>query len=384
MGRKFSRLWKRRRSSTSSRSFNYFYNQPGSSPGTLFVAEGSDRSELKLIRYDRNHYDYCQHLKPEEVTKHIDPEAVCWFDLSGLGDRSTLEKVGQEFRLHPLVLEDVINVPQRPKIEDREEQLLIITQMVNLKPRGAGFWLEQVSFILSEDYLLTIQEEPSRDCFGMVRDRLKLGRGNIRDRGADYLTYALWDAIIDGYFPVLEVYGEKIEELEQEAIIQPSEATLKDIYQVRRELLALLRGIWSQRDALNSLIKEEHPFISDAVLPYLRDCYDHSTHIIDTIETYRELTSGLMDIYLSVVNNKMNEVMKLLTVVSSIFIPLSFIAGLYGMNFNPAVSPLNMPELSWYWGYPFCLGVMSAIAIVLLIYFWRKGWLSSSSIDKHL
>ncbi len=378
MGRKFSRLLQRRRSSSRSKTFNYFADRPGSSPGTIFVQEHSSNSELRLIRYNAQTYNQWPKLAPEELTQNLEPYSICWFDLAGLGDRQTLERVGQEFQLHPLILEDVVNVPQRPKIEDRQEQLVIITQMVSLKPEGQGFWLEQVSLVLTQNYLLTIQEEPQRDCFEPVRNRIRTSRGTIRSRGVDYLTYALWDAIIDGYFPVVEAYGEKLELLEEEAITQPSDRTLGEIYQLRRELLTLLKGIWSQRDALNKLIKEGHPFIGDEVLPYLRDCYDHSAHIIDTIETYRELTAGLMDIYLSVVNNKMNEIMKVLTVVSSIFIPLSFIAGLYGMNFNPQISPLNMPELSWYWGYPFCLGLMSAIAIMLLVYFWRKGWLSSN------
>ena len=251
--------------------------------------------------------------------------------------------------------------------------------MANLKPQAAGFWLEQVSLILGENYVLTVQEEPERDCFEPIRDRLKRNRGIIRQQGADYLTYALWDAIVDGYFPVLEVYSEQLEILETETLQQPSNRVLSEIYQIRRELLTLRRGIWSQRDALNTLIREGYPLFGDRVVPYLRDCYDHTVQIIYTIETYRELTSGLMDIYLSAVNNKMNEVMKTLTVVSSIFIPLTFIAGIYGMNFNPDISPLNMPELNWYWGYPFCLGIMVAIASVLMVYFWRRGWLKNTS-----
>ena len=365
------------RSSAYPTSFNYSYNQPGSLPGTISIPQKAQAPEITLIDYDRNKHEYLKHLTPSECAAHLDTELVSWVDVAGLGDKSTLEKLGQVFQLDSLVLEDVVNVPQRPKVEDRQEQLVIITQMANLKPQAAGFWLEQVSLILGENYVLTVQEEPERDCFEPIRDRLKRSRGIIRQQGADYLTYALWDAIIDGYFPVLEAYGEQLEILETETIEQPSDCTLSKIYQIRRELLALRRGIWSQRDALNTLIREGHPLIGERVRPYLKDCYDHTVQIIDTIETYRELTSGLMDIYLSAVNNKMNEVMKTLTVVSSIFIPLTFIAGIYGMNFNPNASPWNMPELSWYWGYPFCLGAMVAIAIILITYFWRRGWLTS-------
>ena len=360
-------------------SFNYFYHQQGSLPGTIAIPHEAIPTEISLINYNEKELAYVTNLTPVECAVHLDTDLVSWFDLVGLGDESTLQKLSQVFGLHPLVLEAVVNVPQRPKIEDHQDQLVIITQMANLKPQADGFWLEQVSFILGKNYLLTVQEEPERDCFEPIRDRLKRDRGIIRKQKADYLTYALWDAIIDGYFPVLEACGEKIEILEDEVIQQPSDLTLAKIYQIRRELLSLRRGIWSQRDALNTLIREGHPLISDRVFPYLRDCYDHTVQIIDTIETYRELTSGLMDIYLSAVNNKMNEVMKLLTVVSSIFIPLTFIAGIYGMNFNPDVSPWNMPELNWYWGYPFCLGVMTAIGLLLITYFWRRGWLKNTS-----
>ena len=351
-------------------------------PGTLSISQTARTPEITLIEYSKDKHEYFKHLTPSECADCLDTDCVSWVDVAGLGDKPTLERLGQIFKLHPLILEDVVNVPQRPKLEDREEQLVIITQMANLKPQAAGFWLEQVSLILGNNYVLTIQEEPERDCFEPIRDRLKRNRGIIRSQGADYLVYALWDAIIDGYFLVLEDYGEQLELLEIEIIEQPSDRILSKIYQIGRELLALRRGIWSQRDALNTLIREGHPLIGDRVRPYLKDCYDHTVQIIDTIETYRELTSGLMDIYLSAVSNRMNEIMKTLAVVSTIFIPLTFIAGIYGMNFNPSASPWNMPELNWYWGYPFCLGVMAAIAIILVIYFWRRGWLKNSSTLK--
>ena len=360
-------------------SFNYFYNSQGSSPGTLAIADTATTTSITAIEYDGDRCEYQTQLTPEDCKVFLTSPGVSWIDVGGLGDRSILEGLGLVFDLHPLILEDVVNVPQRPKVEDREDRLVIITQMANLKPKADGFWLEQVSLILGKNYVLSLQEEPERDCFDPVRNRLQKNRGIIRQQQADYLVYALWDAIIDGYFPVLEAYGERLEALETITITQPSDRILGSIYQIRRELLSLRRGIWSQRDALNTLIRESHPLLGNRLQPYLRDCYDHTVQIIDTIETYRELTSGLMDIYLSAVNNKMNEVMKTLTVISSIFIPLTFIAGIYGMNFNPDASPLNMPELNWYFGYPFCLGVMSAIAIILIVYFWRKGWLKNTA-----
>ncbi|MBE9046119.1 magnesium/cobalt transporter CorA [Pleurocapsales cyanobacterium LEGE 10410] len=358
---------------------NYSYNRPGSIPGTITTIDRAVPSEITLIDYNQDRHQYATNLTPEECAEHLDTSSVSWVDVCGLGDRSTLEKLGRVFNLHPLVLENIANVPQRPKLEDYQDQLVIITQMANFTPQNQGFWLEQVSFVLGKNYLLTVQEEPQTDCFDPVRDRLRLNRGIIRQQRADYLTYALWDTIIDGYFPVLEVYGEKIELLEEEVLKQPTATTLAEIHRLRRELLALRRAIWPQRDMLNILIRDGHPLIDKSVLHYLKDCYDHTIQIIDTIEVYRELASGLMDVYLSAVSNKMNEVMKLLAVISTIFIPLSFIAGVYGMNFNTEVSPWNMPELDWYWGYTLCLAVMLAIALSLIIYFWRLGWLSNIS-----
>lgn len=363
--------------------FNYFYNRPGSSPGTIAISQQARAPKIVLIDYNQNELIHLNNLTPSECAAYLDTESVSWFDITGLGDESTWQELGRVFNLHPLVLEAVVNVPQRPKIEDHPEQLVIITQMANLKPQAAGFWLEQVSLVLGKNYVLTVQEEPERDCFDPIRERLNRHRGVIRQRQADYLTYALWDAVIDGYFPVLEAYGEKIELLEDEAIASPSGRTLAKIYRVRRELLALRRGIWSQRDALNVLIREGHPLVGDRIQPYLKDCYDHTVQVIDMLETYRELASGLMDVYLSAVSNKTNEVMRLLTVISTIFIPLTFIAGVYGMNFNPDASPWNMPELNWYWGYSAFWGVTIAIAFTLVFYFWRKGWLKNVSVIKN-
>ena len=355
-------------------SLNYSYNQPGSIPGTISITDSAKIPEISLIDYDQQQYRFATNLTPSECAVHLGTELVSWVNVGGLGDKPTLEKLGRVFDLHPLVLENIVNVPQRPKLEDYQDQLVIITQMVNFD-EDKGIWLEQVSFILGKNYLLTVQEEPQQDCFNPIRHRLSKNKGTIRQQKADYLAYALWDAIIDGYFPVLEVYGEKIEELEELVLNQPTETTLGKIHQIKRELLALRRAVWPQRDILNMLIRDGHPLISDRTIRYFKDCYDHTIQIIDTIEVYRELASGLMDVYLSAVSNKMNQVMKLLAVISTIFIPLTFIAGIYGMNFNTDASPWNMPELDWYWGYPLCLAIMLAIAIMLVIYFGRQGWL---------
>ena len=362
--------------------FDYFYNQPGSTPGTLYISEEAAPPEIVLIDYNPNQAIRLTNLTPEDCAAYLDTESVSWIEVLGLGSQDILQRLGQVFNLHPLVLEDIVNVPQRPKLEEYQEHLVIITQMVMPKERAEGFWIEQVSFILGTNYLLTVQEEPERDCFERVRARIRRNQGLIRQGGTDYLAYALWDAIIDGYFPVLEDYGEHIEALEDEVVLNPTDKTLRQIYQIKRELLALRRSIWPQRDAINALIRDGSPLIDADVLRYLRDCYDHAVQIIDVVETYRELASGLMNVYLSAMSNKMNEVMKLLTVIATIFIPLTFIAGIYGMNFNPDVSPWNMPELNWYWGYLTCWGVMLAIATSLIYFFWQRGWLKNVFVLK--
>lgn len=356
-----------------------FYHQPGTIPGTIIVDANAPPPKIILIDYSPTEAISKEVETPEDCIPYLDTESVSWVDVRGLGSEDILQRLGQVFELHPLVLEDIVNVPERPKVEDYEDQLVIIARMVMPKKKSHGFHSEQVSLVLGKHYLLTVQEEPKRDCFEAVRSRIFKNKGIICKKGPDYLTYALMDAIIDGFFPVLEKYGERIEDLEDEVISQPTPKTLKKIYKVKRELLQLRRAIWPQRNLLHTLIQDENEMISHEVRVYLRDCYDHAVQVIDMLETYRELASGLMDVYLSAVSNRMNEIMKLLTVISAIFIPLTFIAGVYGMNFNTEKSPYNMPELNWYWGYPACLAVMAVIAGILLYIFWRKGWLENSS-----
>ena len=365
---------------------DFFYDEPGSLPGTLSIEADATPPVIYLIDYNGTDVTRKQLATPEECIPYLDTESVSWVDVQGLGSENILQRLGQVFNLHPLVLEDVVNVPQRPKIEDYEDQLVIITRMVIPKQSGSGFYSEQVSFVLGKHYLLTVQEEPEHDCFEQVRMRIRNKKGIVCKQGSDYLAYALIDSIIDGFFPVLEAYGEYIEDLEEEVVTNPQRQTLQKIYRVRRELLTLRSAIWPQRDAINSLIRDGSDLIGDHVQIYLRDCYDHAVQVLDMVETYRELTSGLMDVYLSAVGNRMNEIMKLLTVISSIFIPLTFIAGVYGMNFNTENSPLNMPELNWYWGYPLCLVTMGAIALGLVYFFWRRGWFENFStiVDDNL
>lgn len=338
----------------------YSFHPPGTMPGTLDIRESAPPPRLVLIEYSATQAARHQLTEIQDCADCLNHDSVSWIDVQGLGSEEMLRQLGQTFNLHTLVLEDVVNVPQRPKVEDYGDQLLIVTQMSTLVPSAhskrqtviSSPVIEQVSFILGQNYLLTVQEEPLHDCFGPVRDRIHYDRGTIRQRDTDYLLYALLDAIIDGFFPILETYGEQIEALEDEVIAHPTPQTLAQIHRIKRDLLTLRRTIWPQRELLATLTRDGCPLISGEVQIYLRDCYDHAVQVLDMVETYRELAASLMDVYLSAVSNRMNEVMKTLTVISTIFIPLTFIAGIYGMNFNPQASPWNMPELSWYWGYP--------------------------------
>jgi magnesium transporter len=361
---------------------DYFYDNPGDVPGTLDIDPNSPPPVIVLIDYAEDKALRREMETPEELIPYLDSESVSWVDVKGLGNEDVLQRLGTVFKLHPLVLEDVVNVPQRPKVEEHADQLLLIARMVTLHDDREGFESEQVSFVLGPHYLLTVQEEPRYDCFGPIRERIRTCKGAIRRSGPDYLAYALLDSIIDGFFPVLEVYGEQLEELEDEVVASPTRQTLQKIHDLKRELLTLRRAIWPQRDAINSLIRDGSNLISEEVRIYLRDCYDHAIQVLDMVETYREVASSLMDVYLSSVGNKMNEIMKFLTVISAIFIPLTFIAGVYGMNFNPEKSPYNMPELNWEWGYLLCLGLMATVAIASVIFFWRKGWFQNYSTLK--
>lgn len=361
---------------------DYFYDDPGAPPGTLDLEPGAPPPDIVLIDYCEATATRSKLVNAQEVAAYLDTESVSWVDMLGLGNKETWRQMGQIFNLHLMTQEDVVNVPQRPKVVDYEDHILIIAWMVIIKPNSYNFHKEQVSLILGKHYLLTVQEEADYDCFDPVRDRIRKGQGIIRKHGADYLAYTLLDSIIDGFFPVLEVYGELIEELEDEVVVKPTRKTLEKIYKIRRELLTLRRAIWPQRDAINALIRDSSDLISPEVRIYLRDCYDHTVQVMDMVESYRELASGLMDVYLSSVGNKMNEIMKLLTVISSIFIPLTFVVGVYGMNFNTEKSPLNMPELNWYFGYPLCWALMVTIASSLVYFFWRRGWFENFSSIK--
>ncbi len=354
------------------------HETPGAPPGTLLI-DDETRPYIVLVDYDEEHVHEHPVTSLDEIERYLadDRPTVTWIDVRGIGHRETFERLGEIFQLHPLALEDVVNVPQRPKTDQYPTQQLLVTRMVNIDERGA-LVTEQLSILFGKGFVLTVQEEPRVDCLDPVRKRIRGGRGHIRRLGADYLAYAIFDAVIDGFYPVLESYGERLEELElQVSDLNRPTGTGTEIFQLKRDLLTLRRAIWPQRDLLSSLLRDESPHIDAGTRVYLRDTYDHAVQVMDMVETFREIASGLMDLYMTGVSHRLNEVMKVLTILSTIFLPMTFIAGVYGMNFDTDLSPLNMPELKWFFGYPFSLGLMALSAGTLLFYYRRKGWIGS-------
>jgi magnesium transporter len=347
--------------------------KPGTAPGTLNVDPESPRPDMNVIAYGPGGLVEQRITSPDELQGILEKWPVCWLNVDGLGDARTLEELAQIFAIHPLAMEDVVNVHQRSKVDQYGERTFIVTHMVLLADH---FETEQLSLVLGPNFVVSFQERPGWDCLEPVRERIRKSASKMLDSGPGYLAYALLDAVIDHYFPVLEGFGERLEILEDRIVTEPDRAVVAEIHEVKRELLHLRRVIWPQREALNTLVRDEIPHITAETRLYFRDCYDHAVRIIDLVETYREVCSDLMDLYLSSVSNRMNEVMKVLTVISTLFIPLTFIVGVYGMNFNTA-SPWNMPELNWKFGYPICLGVMLVISIGQLIFFRHKGWIGT-------
>lgn len=350
------------------------FHAPGTAPGTLHPLEAPDAGPVRVtvIDYGPDRLEEKAIARVEELLPYRDASTITWINIEGLHDVAFLEGLGKHFGIHALTLEDVLNCGQRPKIEDYGTYHFLVLKSLSM--REGSLELEQISFILGKNYVITLQEVPG-DSFEAVRQRIRRGKGLIRKAGADYLLYALVDALIDEFFPVLERFGEQVEELEDTVILNPSPDILQQVHAVKRDLLVLRRTAWPERDAISAFSREESHLISPETTVFIRDCYDHIIQVIDMIETYRDLASGLQEAYLSSLSNRMNEIMKVLTIISTIFIPLTFIAGIYGMNFDPDVSPWNMPELEWYWGYPFSLTVMAVVAVALVIFFRRKGWL---------
>jgi len=342
----------------------------GLPPGTLVhIGERrTEKAEITVIDYDEKNFQEKEAVKVEEYFPFKDKPTVTWININGLQEVGIIEKIGVHFGIHPLVLEDILHTGQRPKAEDLGDYLFIILRMLYHDEREDGMVGEQVSLLLGPNYVISFQEREG-DVFNPIRERIRNAKGRIRKAGADYLAYALLDAIVDHYFVILEKLGEKIESLEEELVTNPRPETLQAIHTLKRDLIFLRRSVWPLREVISGLEREESPLITEPTGIYLRDVYDHTIQVMDTIETYRDMVSGMLDIYLSSLSNRMNEVMKVLTMIATIFIPLTFIAGIYGMNFK------FMPELEWHWGYPMALIVMLLIVGSMFIYFRRKKWL---------
>ncbi|MDZ8118063.1 magnesium/cobalt transporter CorA [Pontiella agarivorans] len=338
-------------------------------PGTMVYTGEQTAEPLRITSLD-----YAADTIAEENDDSVESCAllkgsgsVSWINITGLNDTAVIGKIGSVFGIHPLVLEDILHTAQRPKLEDMGDYLFLVVRMLFVEPENGGIHSEQISFILTEDCLISFQERAG-DVFDAVRDRLRKGHGRIRKMGADYLLYALMDAIVDNYFMILEKTGEQIEDIEEALMENPNSLLLNELYAQKRELLYIRKAIWPLREAVSGLERGESGLLSAKVGAYLRDLYDHTIQVIDTVETFRDMLSGVQDLYLSSMGQKTNQVMQVLTIIATIFIPLTFVAGIYGMNFE------HMPELGWKYSYPVFWIVMVLITTAMLFYFRRKKW----------
>jgi magnesium transporter len=343
----------------------------GAPPGSVIIDPQAPRPIIHLTYFNATELVETAIADTAAIRDHLTRPGIVWVNVEGLGSESILRQLGQIFHLHPLALEDVVNVHQRPKVDRFGEQLFVTARM----PRGVdGCKTEQVSLFVGANYVVTFLEDPG-DCFEPVRRRLRESDGLIRRRGADYLAYALLDAAVDAYFPLLEQFGERLEALEDDVILRPEPAVVARIHEAKQDLRVLRRILWPLREAMNELARDQSKLIGDETRVYFRDLYDHTVQLIDLVETYREVGSDLTDLYLSALSNRMNEIMRVLTIIATIFMPLSFVVGIYGMNFDTSASRWNMPELRWPYGYPAVMALTAAIAGGMLVFFYRRGWL---------
>lgn len=349
--------------------------KPGAAPGTIeHIGERHlDEVQITVYDYDEDHFQEIPVDKIQKAQPYLDAPSKTWVNVRGLHDTDKLQNIWDFFNLHPLIREDIVHTAQRPKVETYDNCIFFVLRMLSYSEEERTLQSEQISVILGSNYVLSFQET-NEDYFKPIFHRLNIEESRIRKRGTDYLSYALIDAVVDYYYHIIERIADEVEAVENELLEDSGDHLLNHIHKIRREVIFFRKSVWPLRDAINTAIRDETKFINSDTKIFLRDVYDHMIQIIDNIENYRDMVLGLHDMYMSQVSNRMNEVMKVLTVIATIFIPLTFIAGIYGMNFNPEVSPLNMPELNWYWGYPFSLGTMTLTALAMVFYFKRKGW----------
>jgi len=341
----------------------------GMSPGSVvFIGDRkAEKSSISVIEYNADNIMEKKDILITECAAYKDTDKISWIDVTGLHDVDAVAELGRIFDIHSLVLEDIVNTNQRPKIEIFDDHFFVVFKMLFYDTKTAGVQSEQVSLIVTEKTVISFQEREG-DVFEPLRERIRQAKGRTRTMGSDYLAYSILDIIVDNYFEILEKLGEEMEILEEELIKAPGSKTLGKIYRMKREILSVRKAVWPLRDVVNRLEKGEITLINRKTMPFLRDLYDHIIQVIDNVEAMRDTVTGLLELYLSSVSFKMNDVMKVLTIISTIFIPLTFIAGVYGMNFE------NMPELKWSYGYFISLGLMSVIFVSMVIFFKKKKW----------
>jgi len=350
------------------------YHPPGTPPGTLNVAAPETRVPLKIHLVDYTDTDFLEKelATTEECREYLESPSITWIHIQGTTDKETLTGFGKLFGLHTLALEDITNIGQRPKVDSFDDQLFVIMNLPAITDNVVI--IEQISFFLGKDYVISFHESES-DPFAPIRNRLRNHAGKLHRKPADFLLYSLIDIVIDQGFPLFESLGEDIEALEEELLQFPSRSTLENIHNLKRHLLLLRRMLWPQREVINFLIRNDQGLIDEKTIIYFHDCYDHMIQIMDFLEAYRETTTNMLDVYLSSVSNRLNETMKILTIIATIFMPLTFIVGVYGMNFSVnEQSPWAMPELRWHYGYPLVWGVIIAVAGGMWLFFKRKHW----------
>ncbi len=342
--------------------------QIGAPPGSLhYIGQQTDEKvKITLIEYNEKEFFEKEFLNLDDCLSHVKEDMVKWINVEGVHDTSIIEKIGQLYNIHPLTLEDIVHVDQRSKFEDYDHYLVAILKMIMYDAQVRS---EQLSLVLLKNTVISFQEPSGGDAFDIIRQRLRLAKGRVRKLGADYLFYALMDSVVDWYFHTLEKIGDKIEEIEEEIMNQPKRESLIQLYRLKREVIYLRKQVWPMRDMISNMLRSDSEFITANTQLFFRDLQDHSSRVIDTVETYRDLLAGIMDIYLSTNSNKMNEVMKVLTIMSTIFIPVTFIAGVYGMNFE------YMPELKSPYGYAVVWALMLSIMAGLIFYFRKKRWI---------
>jgi magnesium transporter len=342
----------------------------GLPPGSLvhIGAERSEKTRITVIDYDENHVEEREVRSVDELAPYCGKASVTWIDIVGIHDPEVIEKIGCQFKIHPLLMEDIMNTTQRPKIDDLGKYICVILKLIVVEEKTMELRVEQMSLVFNDDFVLSFQESES-GVFKTIRDRIRNSLGRIRRMGTDYLAYTLMDAVVDHYFVVMEQMGEKIDSLENDVVANPRRETLRNVQRLRDEILLVRRSVWPLREVVSILQRAESPLIDKASVIYFRDVYEHTIQVMDTVDTYRDILSGMFDIYLSSISNRLNEVMKVLTIIATLFMPLTFLAGVYGMNFE------HMPELKWRYGYFILWGIMITVALSMLFFFRKRKWI---------